>query len=139
MKTRSYDFTPVRESNLTAAVAAANAPIQAANDAAAKQTPPGAQQPLWTNDTYWQVRNDDFLDSYGRQHQTDIASQAVQAFMTAPQDKQGQLLTLLGMADYAALPPAALAKALGTIGLTNFMALTPDQQNEAFALAGLGS
>lgn len=139
MAQRTYTTTPVREVGLSAAVAAVNKDIQAKNDALAKQDPPGTPLPLWTNDTYFAARIDDVLDSWASQHMDTTLQQAMEAFMAAPQDKQGQILSLLGLADYASLPPASLGKVLGTIGLSNFLALTKDQQNEAFTLAGLTS
>lgn len=139
MVTRTYVTTPVREVNLSAAVAKANAPIVAQNAVLAKQVPPGNPLALWTNDSYFAVRVDEFLDSYGRQYQQDILARAIKAFVSATKANQTQILSILGLSAYATLAPADLSPILSTIGLTNFLALTLDLQNQCFTLAGLTS
>jgi hypothetical protein len=137
--TRTYITTPVREVNLSAVVAKANAPIVAQNAVLASQKIPGTPLVLWTNDSYFAARLDDFLDSYGSQYQQDILARAIKAFMSATKVNQTQILSILGLSAYAALAPADLAPILSTIGLTNFLALPPDLQNQCFTLAGLTS
>jgi hypothetical protein len=50
----------------------------------------------------------------------------------------GQILSVLGMSAYAALPPADLRGALAAVGVQKFLSLPADDQNRCFALAGLG-
>jgi hypothetical protein len=128
MITRTYTTTPVREVALAVAVELVNAER-------AGRVPPS---PPLTADEYFAARLDETLDSYGRTHQAAIAARAVQAFLAAPPQAQGQLLGILGLTDYGSLPPQALSRVLGTVGLANFLALPPDDQNRCFALAGLG-
>jgi hypothetical protein len=138
MGARTHNLTPQREISLATAAAVANEPIIAQNEALVKQEPPGKPLTLWTSQTYWEFCNNNFLDSFARQHKEAIARQAVQAFLKAAPDAQKELLSMLGLSDYAGLSLAALSTVLSTIGLANFVNLTEDQQNQAFALAGLG-
>lgn len=133
-----YTSTPVREVALATVVAQANAAIDSSNEQLAKQDPPGKPASHLTNEDYLTARINDVLDSYARQHAADMAQQAIAAFAGADQATQGQSLKILDMADYASLPPAAMAKALSTIGLSTFLTLTTDQQNALFSAVKLG-
>jgi hypothetical protein len=128
MALRSYETTPVREVALSCALDLVNA----GRAAAVPPLPPLAA------DSFFAAAVDAVHDGWARNYRDAAAQKALAAFEAAAADSQGQILSVLGMSAYAALPPADLQGALAAVGMQKFLSLSADDQNRCFALAGLG-
>jgi hypothetical protein len=138
MASYTYNTVPFREAGLLAVVAELNEKETAENDRLAALDPPQPAKPLTTKEQYWTARNDEFLDSYARQHQNKIAELALSKYGTLSDTEKTNVLNILGLGDLKTLSPETQAKILGVIGVQNFLALPHDQMNAVFTALGIG-
>lgn len=136
MASYNYNTTPVREAALIGTVALLNAEETKRNEERATRNEDPL--PLTTKEQYWTARNDEFLDSYGRQHENEISQLALSKYAALNDTQKVAALTILGLADLQTLPPETQQKLLAVVGVKNFLALSHDQMNELFSILGIG-
>jgi hypothetical protein len=137
MASYTYNTTPVREVALMATVALLNAEETKKNEErVARNEDP---LPLTTKEQYWTARNDDFLDSYGREHKDGIIQLTLSKYATLNDAEKVAALNVLGLGDLQTVPLETQKKILSVVGVQNFLALSHDQMNELFTILGIGA
>jgi hypothetical protein len=136
MASYTYNTTPVREAALMATVALLNAEESKENERrVARNEDP---LPLTTKEQYWTTRNDEFLDSYGREHKNEIVQLTLSKYSDLNDTQKLAALNILGLGDLQTVPLETQKKILAVVGTENFLSLPHDQMNELFNILGIG-
>jgi hypothetical protein len=96
--------------------------------------PPGGQPP--TADQVLLSFLGDRLAEAGKMNQEKVLTTLLAKFFAADATAQGQVLTMLGLTDFAALPPESQRKAFRALATPAFLAL--DYQGQVEVCAALG-
>jgi hypothetical protein len=102
MATYTYNTTPVREAALMATVGLLNAEETKENDRRAERNEDPL--PLTTKEQYWIARNDEFLDSYGREHKDEILQLTLSKYAALNDSQKLAALNVLGLGDLQTVP-----------------------------------